>query len=408
MKDATPITTCLLCGSSIELVLELTQTPPANELVESPDIAQDVFSLNLVQCKTCNHLQLDTEVSKERLFRHYHYVSNTSESNRKYFQSYANDMMERFRELPNQFIVDIASNDGLFLSFFQVAELEVLGVDPAQNIAMQANKNGIPTLCEFFNEATATKIVNNYGKASLITCNNAFAHNADLSPIVKGVKKLLTNEGAFVFEVSYAIRLLQNNLFDLIYHEHVHHHHLTPLIEYLNKFDLFIYDVQEISTHGGSIRVFVQHKKASNTQSANLVNLLNMEAEFFDMLIEKFQKNVKQVKAQVINKLDELKAQHKTIGVLGWPAKATTLSYYFDLNKDIISWVFDDNELKIGKFSPGQHFPILATSDIYKVKPDALLVLSWNYADALLARFGDCGAEFIVPLPKFQVTKRTI
>lgn len=403
MKDAILITKCLLCDSSIESILELTPTPPANELVESPDTVQDVFPLNLMRCINCNHLQLDTEVSKERLFRHYHYVSNTSESNRKYFQSYANDMIEKFAN-PNikPFVVDIASNDGLFLSFFQEAGYDVLGVDPAQNIAAQANKGGIPTECEFFNETTATKIVNNYGKASLVTCNNAFAHNADLSPIVKGVKKLLSEEGSFVFEVVYGMSMLQSGTFDLLYHEHIHTHCLQDLLPFFNKFDLCIYDAQKIPTHGGSIRVFVQHKKKFEQHSANLIHLLNVEKEYFHHLVDNFTINVKKVKQELISKLNEIKSQNKTIAILGFPAKATLMSYYFDLDK-YTTQVFDDNSLKVGKFSPGKHFSILPTSDIYKIKPDYLLILSWNYWESMVQRFKDSGCKFIVPLPKLQV-----
>lgn len=389
-------TKCLLCNKPTVLVLSLGKTPLANELLETKK-KPDLFPLNLVRCTDCNHLQIDTLVNEQRMYQHYLYVSDTSQSNRDYFQQYAKEMYQKFEP---HFVLDIGSNDGLFLSYFMKHGCQVLGIDPAENIAKAANKKGINTWNNFFNENLSSFIKGEFGQVDLITCNNCFAHNADLHTVVKGVKNLLKPNGVFVFEVSYAMNLLANNLFDLIYHEHIHHWHLQAARKFFRQFDMEIFDVKKVPTHGGSIRIFVQHASGNKPYSIDLGRVLQEEENYFRPMVSWFPHGVQEIKEQLTKKLTEIKKAGKKVSVLGCPAKAATLASYFGLDKNVITDVFDDNKLKVDRYSP-LGLKILPTSDIAKKKPDYLLILSWNYADELMKRFPN--NKFIVPLPEVRV-----
>jgi len=415
LKDSKPIEYCLFCGTETNSILKLSPTPPANELLEV-QCTQDTFPLNMVKCISCNHLQLDTSVDKERLYRHYLYCSDTSQSNRIYFESYANQMIERFFKeeggQPQAQVLDIASNDGLFLSYFKKQGFDVLGVDPAKNLAAVAKEKDVKTLSEFFNEKVAEDILKIHGKFQLITCNNAFAHNDDLRPILNGVKTLLADDGTFVVEVQYAMRMLEQGTFDLLYHEHLHCHHLTPLVKFFENNGLRIYDAEEVATGWGSLRIYAAHSsttfRSGNkfSRTKTMEDLLQYERDSFDKLLTPFAAKIEANKNKLISLLKKIKAEDKTISVLGHPARAMTLSYYFGLNDGIITDVFDDNALKIGRYAPCTKKPILSTSDIGSKKPDYLLILSWNYAEAMMKtheEYRKAGGRFIVPLPECKV-----
>lgn len=372
--------TCLLCKAGTRLVLYLGETPLANEL---PTNAQpDKFPLRLVQCSKCQHLQIDHHVSPERLYRSYIYVSNTSQANRDYFKAYAAALVARFQP---GFVVDVGGNDGLFAGQFAC---KALVVDPAANIPCAT-----PRLAEFFDENVAGDIARESGKADLITCNNAFAHNADLVPILRGVKALLADKGTFIFEVAYAMPLLRRGLFDLIYHEHIHHWTLTAAIPFLREHGLDVYDAEEVPTHGGSLRVYARHvQKGHRPKSEHMPAILRAEALDLDDAVRQFHGIVEQerhVARQVIQ------TTPGTIGLLGYPAKACTLLSYWGIGNDI-QHVFDDNEHKIGKRTHFGHV-IQPTSAIATVKPDRMLVTSWNYAEELIRRFP--GQTLVIPHP---------
>ena len=391
-------TTCALCNNPIEVVLGLQATPPANELLTVSDPNKERYALNLSKCTKCSHLQLDTEISMFRLFKNYVYTSNTSANNLSYLHQYADTMSERFHP---KFVVDIGSNDGTFLHFFTC---KTLGVDPAENIVEIARQNGVETECTFFNQLTALDIKSKHGKADLITCNNMFAHNRNLGEVLLGVKELLSENGTFVFEVSYAMKMLKNNLFDLIYHEHYHHWNLLPAMTFLSKFDLQIFDAEEVSqTHGGSIRIFAKHAHKKTEETGRLKNLQQQEAAL-NTTLKEFVENVPRLRDEVSDHINDLVRHGHKVSILGYPAKACTLSYYFGLDDKLITSIYDNNVLKIGKFAHNG-IKIKPETYIYKDKPDYLLILSWNYKDELMKRhklFKKIGGSFIVPLPKFK------
>lgn len=425
MKDCKMITKCLLCDSDTKPILSLGESPLANEfLTDIKD--QDKFPLNLIQCTNdkCNHVQLDCLVDEERMYRNYLYVSGTSKVNVKHFKDYANFILDKYFTKPTvlpcnsafaressfdkyskDLIIDIGSNDGTFLKNFTT--IKALGVDPAENIAKEANKNGIKTLNAFWNEETVENkvlpyIKKNWGieKAKVITANHIFAHNANIETIVKGVKLALSENGTFIFENSYLLDMVDKGIFDVIYHEHIHHHHLKPLINFFDKFDMMIYDAHhETNQHGGSIRVFVCNKSANFAKSKELISLIKKEESINEKLLS-FKNKINFLKDVLTSRLKELKAEHKKIAVYGFPAKATTLCAYFNLDNSLIDFAVEDAPLKIGKFGPGTKIPILSTIALYTQKPDVVLVLAWNFFESIMENHKELKCLWITPLPK--------
>lgn len=381
---------CLLCDGVTRLILDLGATPLANELPAARNAEQERFPLLLVQCTKCMHLQLSQAslVPRERLYRDYVYVSDTGESNRKHFRAYAEEMERRFA--PKR-VVDIGGNDGLFLSNFN-PDASRINVEPAANVAELARDRGILTLEGFFGEDTQLE-----GKADLITANNVFAHNINLSPMLRGVRRWLSPKGSFVLEVAYGLPMLRDGLFDLIYHEHMHHWLIAPLWRYLKGHELEPYDCEIVPTHGGSLRLYVAHAKAGFKASAELKLRFLEEKSFAQDLVEAFPARVEAGRKAVRAVVDKARGNMGWLHVLGWPAKACTLVNYYGLDKDI-GRVFDDNALKVGRCTQfGKR--IEPMKDLAPCPEDRLLISSWNYATDIMRRLPQHKGKFIVPLP---------
>lgn len=399
MEDYRILTNCLLCGGNIDTIFSLGDTPLANEFLDHKE-KQDLFPLNLTKCSCCGHVQLDCIVNLDRMFKQYLYVSGTSPVNVKHFEVYANSVIKDLKLTKQDFVIDIGSNDGTFLKPFQKHKINVLGVDPAENIAKLANKNGIPTKCVFFNKESALKIHSEFGKAKVITCNNMFAHNDDLDSIVFGVKQLLNENGTFIFENTYLLDMYEKCIFDIIYHEHIHQHSITPLSMFFKKHGMKIYRVDRLPNHGGSIRVFVCQDDRQIEDS--VFELLKLEEDIDSKLkffIDKFLK----IKSELCCRLNALKDNKKTIAIYGVPAKATTLMYAFNLDASLVDFAVDDAILKQGLFTPGKQIPIYPPEDLYIKNPDYILVLGWNFAESIMANHHEFKGGWIIPLP--QITE---
>src|SRR5215469_16163821 len=253
--------TCRLCGGPrLISVLELAPTPPANAFVPREELGktQQRFPLDVFFCEDCTHAQLLDVVDPSVLFENYVYVSGTSPSFVAHFESYARGIMEQFRPQPGGLVLDIGSNDGTLLRFFQKAGMKVLGIDPARNIAQEATRNGIPTLATFFNPQLAKQLRGEHGPASVITANNVFAHIDNLEGVVEGIRTLLAPDGVFVFEVSYLSDVFEKTLFDTIYHEHLDYHSVKPLVPFFRRLGMELIEAQRVSSHGGSLRGIAQ------------------------------------------------------------------------------------------------------------------------------------------------------
>jgi SAM-dependent methyltransferase len=404
--------TCRLCGGThLTLVLELAPTPPANAFVSRAELdqPQPMFPLDVFFCEDCFHVQLLDVVDPSVLFENYVYVSGTSPSFVAHFENYAKSVLEQFRPAPGSLVLDIGSNDGTLLRFFQQAGMKVLGVDPARNIAEEATRNGIPTQAAFFSPKLAAEIRAQHGPASVITGNNVFAHIDNLEAIVEGIRTLLAPGGIFVFEVSYLVDVFQNTLFDTIYHEHLDYHSVKPLVPFFKRLGMELIEAVRVGSHGGSLHGIAQLAGGPHPVGKSVAEAIANEeklgldrAETF----HQFGRNINSLKTDLGKLLRELKAKGKKIAGFGAPAKATTLMYHFGIGPDLIDFIVDDSPLKQNLFTPGQHVPVVPSSVMYAQKPDYVLILAWNFAAPILKShraYTDAGGHFIVPIPKLEI-----
>jgi len=403
---------CRLCGSaSLTKVFSLTPTPPANAFVskENLNTPQPTSPLKLYFCETCFHLQLLDFIDPNDLFRSYIYVSSTSPNFVKHFKDYANTLIRRLRLKAGDTTIDIGSNDGVFLKFFQKKKLNVLGIDPAQSIANKANNNGIETWPEFFDQNCADRIIKQKGLVSLVTANNVFAHIDDLSEIATSIRSLLKPDGVFVFEVSYLVDIYEKTLFDTIYHEHLSYHSVQPLAMFFKSKNMELFSAERIPTHGGSLRGMVQIAGGPHKSDGSVESLITHEKKLsLDKLKtwDRFSEKINNRRNILVDLLSRLKKEGKTIAGYGAPAKATTLMYHFNIGPDIIDFIVDDAPLKQGLYSPGLHIPILSSPALYIKKPDYVVLLAWNYAQQIKddhQNYLNDGGHFIQPLPDVKV-----
>ncbi len=403
---------CRLCHSNkLKSVVKFCATPPANAFVSNRDlnIEQETYPLEVFFCCNCKHVQLLDVVNPSILFKNYVYVSGTSPVFIKHFEDYSKSLIDSFSPSFDEIIIDIGSNDGTLLSFFKQEGFKVLGIDPAKEISEIANKKGIETLNNFFDLELSNHIKKNYPKASIITANNVFAHCDDLIGIVNGVKNLLSENGTFVFEVSYLVDVVEKTLFDTIYHEHLSYHSVIPLIDFFKSNGMELFKVDFINTHGGSIRGFAKLECSKIKTDNSIKNLVQLEKKLGidnPKTFINFDEKITLLKKRLLEILHTLKSEGKKIAAFGAPAKATTLMYQFGLNKDVIDYIIDDSPLKQGLYSPGLHIPVLSSEHLKNQSPDYLLLLAWNFADSIVEKnkeFLESGGHFIVPLPQIQI-----
>lgn len=400
---------CRLCGSrNLTLVLQLAATPPANAFVAAAarDQEQARFPLDVFFCDECGHVQLCDVVDPAVLFENYVYVSGTSPVFVRHFEDYAEAVMDFRGSERSGLAVDIGSNDGTLLRFFKNAGFEVLGIDPARDIAAQASADGIETLAEFFSADTGRRLRDERGPAMVVTANNVFAHIDDLGGVANGVCSLLHDDGLFVFEVSYLVDVYEKTLFDTIYHEHLAYHTVKPLDRFLGDHGLELIRVDRIDTHGGSIRCYAQPVGAKRTRDTSVdARIANEAAIGLDRAdtLKGFAAQIDSLKAELLNLIEGVRGDGKRLAAFGAPAKATTLMYHFDLGPELVEFIVDDSPLKQGLFSPGMHIPVLPSDALYERRPDYAIVLAWNFAEPIMRnhqRFVVEGGHFIVPLPR--------
>lgn len=398
---------CRLCkATKLTRVLELPDTPLANEFVAQSDCRrhQEKFPLFVVRCDRCGHVQLPVVVNPERLFRNYLYVSGTSSAFVSHFDSFASDVIEQCALPEGSLVVEIGSNDGTALKAFKKRGMRVLGVDPATKIAEQATRTGIPTLNHFFTPALAEEILEREGYAKVVVANNVFAHADDLEDILVAVITLLDpSSGVFVFEVQYLADMMERGYFDMIYHEHLSYHSVAPLVPFLECHALYVNKCRFVTTHGGSIRITCSFQKPSPHDNAKVRELIDTEA--FRLERHGFGLMASTI-AQASEDLSEFfnAAKRKAWG-FGAPAKLTTLFYALGLSKNDFSAIIDDNPLKQGLFTPGEHIPVISMEEFTKRAPsieEDLVVFAWNYAAQIKQRFIETSHRLYTPLPRMN------
>lgn len=405
--------TCRLCdGTALSRVWSFGETPLANAYRQEGELDRpELFApLTVFRCAACELVQLRETVAPDVLFRHYLYVSSTSQTFIAHFETYAAELMERFRLTPAALVVDIGSNDGILLRPLSTRGVRVLGIEPAVRIAEMASANGIETLPEFFSPSLASSVRSARGPAAVITANNVFAHVPDLAGVVWGVKELLADDGVFVFEVQYLGDLLEKNLFDIVYHEHLCYYHLTPLMSFFALRGMDVFDVQRVPVHGGSLRVFVQKDRGPHAHTPFLPELLAEEKSRglgTASPYAAFSRQIAENKRALTTVLRRMKDGGKRIVGYGAPAKATTLLSTFGIGRETLDYIVDDDTtFKQGRYMPGSHIPIVSPDRLYADRPDACLILAWNFAEPIMkthARFTAAGGQFIVPVPEPRV-----
>lgn len=402
---------CRLCDSTdVSLVLKLTPSPPVDAYITKSRLGekQESFPMDLYLCQDCGHGQLLDVVSPKLLFGDYIYTTSSSPGLVDYFGKYAADVFAQLKLPANGMALDIGSNDGTLLSFFKAQGLRVLGVDPAKDIAAVATSKGIETLPEFFGGQLAKKLRADRGLMDLVTANNVFAHSDTLGDMAEGVKLLLAPEGVFVFEVSYLLDMIENMVFDFIYHEHLSHHSVKPLQIFLRRHGLHLFAVECTPSKGGTIRCFAQLAGGPRPEQPSVVQMLQREESFGLYRLktyEEYAARVDQAKKQLQDLLKKLTGEGKTIGGYGASATGTVLTYHFDLG-NVMRFIIDDNPLRQNRYSPGHHLPIVSSKVLAEEKPDYVIILAWRFAELIINRNQDFlkqGGHFIIPLPNLRV-----
>lgn len=370
---------CRSCGgNNLKDTLSLGKSPLANNLIKEGEAAEK-FPLAIKWCADCSNVQLSYVVPPEEMFENYLYVSSTSKSFREHFSCTAKKYVEMFSLNGDSLVVDLGSNDGVFLKPMQELGIRVVGVEPAENIAQIAMSNGVPTINNFFDKSTKDEILTHFGKADLVTASNVFAHADDLDGITKNVLEILNDNGTFVVEVQYFVNTIKDLTFDNIYHEHVNYWTVTSLNTFFSKRGLNINRVERIDTHGGSIRVYVSKSPTKEySVDAFLRDEENFSVKDHNVYLS-FADEVNKIKETVKLNAEKLKTKYKKIYGYGSPAKATTALNFYELDSAFLSATIEDNPLKHGKLIPGVNIPIISKEKALKDQPDLIVVLAWNF-----------------------------
>ena len=402
-----------MCGSCTLLnAISLTPTPPGNDFLTEDELGRDepVYPLDLYFCKECHHIQLGHVVDPKLLYqKNYSYVSATSAHFVNHLKSYADDMVDRFSLKAGDLVSDIGSNDGTCLGFFKNKGMNVVGVDPATEIADKATKNGIETIVDFFGYELAVQLRKKFGAAKYITSHNACAHIDNLFDVVKGVEHWLDKDGIFVLEVGYFVDVYSNTWFDTIYHEHLDFHTVAPFEKLFARVGMEVITVERIAPQGGSIRVISQKIGGDKKRDNSVDDLIALECKLrLDRVdtLRRFNARINTIRDRLQRLIYSLKKEGKTIAGFGAPTKATTLMAHFRLDETMLDFIVDDNPLKQGLYTPITHIPILSPEVLYNQKPDYLLILAWNFSESIMRmheKYSNEIGKFIIPLPEPKI-----
>ena len=373
---------CRCCGSiKLKRVLSLGYQPLANNLLNNKNEEYTKYPLELNVCEDCFNCQLSVSIDSKEMFSNYLYQSSTSEKFRTHFILAAKKYIKDFNLDKDSYIIDVGSNDGIGLKpFLDLGFKNIQGIEPAKNLSEIANKNGINTFHGYLNDKALNPIKNG---ADLILASNVFAHADDLKSMAESMLKLIKPDGKIIIEVQYLLRTIKDLTFDNIYHEHTNYWSLTTLSRFFKELNLIIFDVEEIETHGGSLRVYISPDKNIEIKDS-VKKILEKEVDFGLTKISTyldFGKKIEKLKNIVVKNIRELKKKHQTIIGYGAPAKATTALNYFNINNEI-NYIVEDNELKHGKFIPGVKIPVFSKEKIKEINP-LILVLAWNFFDEI-------------------------
>jgi hypothetical protein len=367
------------------------------------------YPLKVYVCEECLLVQLSEYVSPEAIFSEYAYFSSYSDSWLKHAESYCQQMIERFGLGAHSRVVEVASNDGYLLQYFAARSVPVLGIEPAANVARAAIDKGIPTRVEFLSRQTARRMADEGVAADLLVGNNVLAHVPDLNSFVEGLAILLARGGVLTMEFPHLPRLVEGNQFDTIYHEHFCYLSLLAVRKVFAAHGLAIFDAEELTTHGGSLRVYACHESQHRpvTQRAEAIAAAELKAGYGTLeTYLHFAQRVEETKRKLLEFLIQAKRDGKQVAGYGAPGKGNTLLNYCGIRTDFVSYTVDRNPYKHGKFLPGTHIPIYSPERIAETRPDYILILPWNLKEDIIRQLAyarEWGAKFVVPIPQLTV-----
>lgn len=400
---------CRFCHAPlVHTFVDLGMSPPCESYVSAEQLnkMEAFYPLHVRLCHECFLVQLDEYVTPEEIFTEYAYFSSYSDTWLDHAKAYTGLMVERFRLDKRHLVVELASNDGYLLQYFVQRGIPVLGVEPAENVAVVAERQGIPTIVKFFGTELARQMAEEGKQADLLVGNNVLAQVPDINDFVEGMRILLKPGGIITMEFPHLMRLMEENQFDTIYHEHFSYFSFITVEKIFAAHGLTLFDVEELSTHGGSLRIYGRHNDdGSKPLSDRVIELANREKAAGFMSIDRysaFAEQVKETKRKLLDFLIRAKGEGKTIAGYGAPGKGNTLLNYCGIRTDFLDFTVDRSPYKQGKFLPGTHVPIFHPDRIRERRPDYVFILPWNFKDEIMTQMSyirEWGGRFVVPIP---------
>ena len=404
---------CRFCGTELRhSFCDLGMSPLSNSYIKQQNVQkmEPFYPLHAYVCASCFLVQLAEFESPAAIFSDYAYFSSYSESWLMHARRYVDMMIARFGFDGSSQVIEIASNDGYLLQYFKKRNVPVLGIEPAQNVAKVAEAAGVTTLAKFFGIETANELAASGRKADLLLGNNVLAHVPDINDFVAGMKVALKSQGVITMEFPHLLRLVTEKQFDTIYHEHFSYLSFSTTEKIFSRHGLVLFDVEELTTHGGSLRIYARHvDDLSKPVTANVSRLKKMEQEYKLgelTTYSTFSESVKETKRKLLEFLIDAKRRGKSIVGYGAPAKGNTLLNYCGIRTDFIDYTVDRSPHKQGCYLPGTRIPIYAPEKIRETKPDYVLILPWNLKDEIMDQMkyiGEWGGRFVIPIPETKV-----
>ncbi len=414
MRIINSLSKCRFCDNPLQYsVIDLGMSPLCQKHIK-PENANDMekfYPLHAFICDKCWLMQLEQFAAPDEIFdNEYAYFSSYSQTWLQHAKKYTDLMAERFALNQNSLVTEIASNDGYLLQYFVEKGIPVLGIEPASNCAKVALEKGVRTEVKFFGKKTAKEFALQYGKADLLLGNNVLAHVPDINDFVSGMKEFLAPEGVITMEFPHLQNLIENNQFDTIYHEHFSYLSFVAVNRIFSYHGITLFDIEELTTHGGSLRIYGKHSEDNSKEiTNNVTKLINREIEVgFERLeyYAAFEERVKETKRKILDFLIQAKREGKTIAGYGAPGKGNTLLNFCGVRTDFLDYTVDMNPYKQGNFMPGTHIPIYHPEKIKDTKPDYLFILPWNLKTEIINQhryIGEWGGKFVVPIPELTV-----
>ena len=403
---------CRICGENVEKTfVDLGYTPLSNSYLKKDMIKRErKIPLHALVCTNCLLVQLKEFESPKNIFSDYAYFSSYSKTWLKHAEEYVKKIKNRFNLDSNNLVIEIASNDGYLLQYFKKYKIPVLGIEPAINVAKIAENKKIPTITKFFDTKLAKKLVKAGKQPDLLLGNNVLAHVPKLNDFVNGLKILLKQNGIITLEFPHILQLIKNNQFDTIYHEHFSYFSLITIKKLFSIHKLEVFDVEELNTHGGSLRIFVKHKEDIFHKKRKSVEKILMKEDRFGLrkisTYRNFSKKVNSTREELLSFLYKAKKMNNTVVGYGAPAKGNTLLNFCKIDSKLIKYTVDVNPHKQGLYLPGSHIIIKKPNEIFKTKPDYVLILPWNLKKEIMLQMKDIskwGGKFIIPIPKVKI-----